>query len=65
MDLAFLATTESDADTLADTRTAAMRESLERIGRFDSLTALWKLRHSWFQPALISWPALLDTIRPD
>ncbi|VVE87451.1 GNAT family N-acetyltransferase [Pandoraea bronchicola] len=35
MRLTFPATTESDADALVDIRIAAMRESLEGIGRFD------------------------------
>ena len=51
MDLALLATTESDADTLADIRIAAMRESLERIGRFDPQRARERFLAS-FDPAL-------------
>ena len=35
MNLAFIPTALSDAQTLADIRVAAMRESLERVGRFD------------------------------
>ncbi|VVE84806.1 GNAT family N-acetyltransferase [Pandoraea sputorum] len=35
MNLTFSPTTQSDADLLASLRIAAMRESLERIGRFD------------------------------
>jgi hypothetical protein len=30
---------ESDGETLADLRVVAMRESLERVGRFDSIRA--------------------------
>ncbi len=33
--IAFVPTTASDADALADIRVEAMRESLERVGRFD------------------------------
>ncbi|MEX3764837.1 GNAT family N-acetyltransferase [Paraburkholderia phenoliruptrix] len=61
MDLAFLATTESDADTLADIRTAAMRESLERIGRFDPQRARERFLAS-FDPALC-WFIETDGIR--
>ncbi|WP_415817732.1 GNAT family N-acetyltransferase [Bordetella tumbae] len=35
MKLSFASTDSSDADVLVDIRIAAMRESLERIGRFD------------------------------
>jgi GNAT superfamily N-acetyltransferase len=42
--------TESDFDELAELRIAAMRESLERVGRFDPERARERLR-STFQPA--------------
>lgn len=51
MDLVFAATTESDADTLVGIRIAAMRESLERIGRFDPQRARERFLAS-FDPAL-------------
>ena len=35
MDITYINTTFEDADDLVDIRIAAMRESLERIGRFD------------------------------
>lgn len=43
--------TDSDFDALADLRIAAMRESLERVGRFDPERARQRLRAS-FAPAL-------------
>jgi GNAT superfamily N-acetyltransferase len=51
MKIAFPATTQSDADTLVAIRIAAMRESLERIGRFDSQRARERFLAS-FDPAL-------------
>ncbi|ALS60467.1 GNAT family N-acetyltransferase [Pandoraea norimbergensis] len=51
MNLIFSATTPSDADLLVDMRIAAMRESLERIGRFDPQRARDRFIAS-FDPAL-------------
>jgi GNAT superfamily N-acetyltransferase len=51
MNIAFTNTTESDADTLVNIRIAAMRESLERIGRFDPQRARERFLAS-FDPAL-------------
>lgn len=51
MNLSFPAAAESDADTLVDIRIAAMRESLERIGRFDRQWARVRFLAS-FDPAL-------------
>ncbi|MFP4896970.1 GNAT family N-acetyltransferase [Paraburkholderia sp. EG304] len=51
MNLAFLATARSDADTLVDIRIAAMRESLERIGRFHPQRARERFLTS-FDPSL-------------
>jgi GNAT superfamily N-acetyltransferase len=51
MNITFTNTTESDADTLVDIRIAAMRESLERIGRFDLQRARERFLAS-FDPAL-------------
>jgi GNAT superfamily N-acetyltransferase len=51
VNLAFTATTESDANTLVDIRIAAMRESLERIGRFDPQRARERFLAS-FDPVL-------------
>lgn len=42
--------TEADFEQLADLRVAAMRESLERVGRFDPERARARLRNS-FSPA--------------
>ncbi len=39
VDVAFVAATAQDADALVALRIAAMRESLERIGRFDPIRA--------------------------
>ncbi|RKE36231.1 acetyltransferase (GNAT) family protein [Paraburkholderia sp. BL23I1N1] len=39
MNLSFANTTHADVDTLVEIRIAAMRESLERIGRFDPVRA--------------------------
>lgn len=51
MNIAFTDTTASDADTLVAIRIAAMRESLERIGRFDPQRARGRFLAS-FDPAL-------------
>lgn len=51
VNLALATTTESDADTLVSIRIAAMRESLERIGRFDLQRARERFLAS-FDPAL-------------
>ncbi|MDH6151812.1 MULTISPECIES: GNAT family N-acetyltransferase [Paraburkholderia] len=50
MNIAFSDTTESDADTLVAIRIAAMRESLERVGRFDPQRARERFLAS-FDPA--------------
>lgn len=50
----FLNVVPTDFDELADIRVAAMRESLERVGRFDPVRARERLRgtfspeHTWF-----------------
>ncbi|VVD82034.1 GNAT family N-acetyltransferase [Pandoraea iniqua] len=49
--LTFTPTTPADADLLVDMRIAAMRESLERIGRFDPQRARDRFLAS-FDPAL-------------
>lgn len=46
--LAFAPVTESDFDELVALRIAAMRESLERIGRFDPVRARERLRSSFY-----------------
>ena len=51
MNLTFSPTTQSDADTLVSIRIAAMRESLERVGRFDPQRARERFLAS-FDPAL-------------
>lgn len=51
MNIAFTATTQPDADRLVAIRIAAMRESLERIGRFDPQRARERFLAS-FDPAL-------------
>jgi GNAT superfamily N-acetyltransferase len=51
MNIAFPTTTHSDVDTLVAIRIAAMRESLERIGRFDPQRARERFLTS-FDPAL-------------
>ena len=51
MNIAFSDTTRSDTDTLVAIRIAAMRESLERIGRFDPQRARERFLAS-FDPAL-------------
>ena len=43
----FLQVVASDFDALADFRVAAMRESLERVGRFDPMRARERLRSSF------------------
>ncbi|MGF6931560.1 GNAT superfamily N-acetyltransferase [Paraburkholderia sp. UCT70] len=50
MNIAFSDTTESDADILVAIRIAAMRESLERISRFDPQRARERFLRS-FDPA--------------
>lgn len=50
MNLTFSPTTHTDADALVATRIAAMRESLERIGRFDPQRARERFLAS-FDPA--------------
>lgn len=59
-----------DFDALAEIRIAAMRESLERVGRFDSARARERLRKSFYPEQ--TWFILLDgrevgfyTFRPD
>lgn len=51
MHIAFRDTTQSDADALVAIRIAAMRESLERIGRFDPQRARERFLAS-FDPAM-------------
>ena len=51
MTIALAPTALSDADTLVDIRIAAMRESLERLGRFDPQRARERFLAS-FDPAL-------------
>ncbi|MCC8404518.1 GNAT family N-acetyltransferase [Paraburkholderia sp. MMS20-SJTN17] len=51
MNITFSNTTQSDADTLVAIRIAAMRESLERIGRFNPQRARERFIAS-FDPAL-------------
>lgn len=51
MNLTFPPTTQSDADLLVSIRIAAMRESLERLGRFDPQRARERFLAS-FDPAL-------------
>lgn len=51
MNLSFTSTDSADADVLVDIRIAAMRESLERIGRFDPQRARERFLAS-FDPAL-------------
>ncbi|CAE6905528.1 hypothetical protein R69749_08384 [Paraburkholderia domus] len=51
MNIAFPTTTQPDAETLVAIRIAAMRESLERIGRFDPQRARERFLAS-FDPAL-------------
>ncbi|WP_322045751.1 GNAT family N-acetyltransferase [Paraburkholderia sp. J67] len=51
MRLTFSPTTQADADVLVEMRIAAMRESLERIGRFDPQRARERFLAA-FEPAL-------------
>lgn len=51
MNIVFAPTTQADADALVAIRIAAMRESLERIGRFDPQRARARFLAS-FEPAL-------------
>ncbi|RQS35443.1 N-acetyltransferase [Burkholderia sp. Bp8992] len=51
MNLTFVPTSQSDAETLVAIRIAAMRDSLERIGRFDPQRARDRFLAS-FDPAL-------------
>jgi GNAT superfamily N-acetyltransferase len=51
MNLTFSSTTQSDADLLVTIRIAAMRESLERVGRFDPQRARDRFMAT-FDPAL-------------
>jgi ribosomal protein S18 acetylase RimI-like enzyme len=46
-DIVTLPTTAADFEALADLRVAAMRESLERVGRFDATRARERLRSSF------------------
>ena len=50
MNLSFAGTTLADIDTLVQIRIAAMRESLERVGRFDLVRARERFVAS-FEPA--------------
>lgn len=45
--LTFAAVSEADFDALADLRIAAMRESLQRVGRFDPERARQRLRATY------------------
>ena len=51
MNIAYPLTTQSDAETLVAIRIAAMRESLERVDRFDPQRARERFLTS-FDPAL-------------
>lgn len=51
MRLTFAPTTQTDAESLVDMRIAAMRESLERIGRFDPQRARERFLAA-FEPTL-------------
>ncbi|APA87740.1 GNAT family N-acetyltransferase [Paraburkholderia sprentiae WSM5005] len=57
MNISFATTTQSDAETLVAIRIAAMRESLERIGRFDPRRARERFLAS-FDPALCRFIAV-------
>ena len=57
MNIAFPNTTQSDAGTLVAIRIAAMRESLDRIGRFDPQRARERFLAS-FDPALCRFIAV-------
>lgn len=61
MDLAFVPTELTDADALVNIRIAAMRESLERLGRFDPQRARERFLAT-FEPALCRFIAV-DGIR--
>ncbi|GAB3074010.1 GNAT family N-acetyltransferase [Bordetella muralis] len=50
MNLTFASTDSADADVLVDMRIAAMRESLERIGRFDPQRARERFLASFDPP---------------
>lgn len=50
LNVSFVPAAEADFDRLAELRIAAMRESLERVGRFDPARARERLRSS-FRPA--------------
>ena len=56
MAVSFTAVSAGDLESLADLRVAAMRESLERMDRFDPVRARERLRKS-FQPAATWWIA--------
>ena len=47
MDLSFRAVTDTDFEALVSIRIAAMRESLERVGRFDPERARERLRQTY------------------
>ncbi|MEQ5841906.1 GNAT family N-acetyltransferase [Paraburkholderia acidicola] len=51
MNITYTATTSADADTLVEIRILAMKESLERIGRFDAQRARDRFLAS-FDPSL-------------
>jgi GNAT superfamily N-acetyltransferase len=51
MNIAYQATTRDDADDLVEIRILAMRESLERIGRFDRQRVRDRFLHA-FDPSL-------------
>lgn len=61
MNLAFANTSQSDVETLVAMRIAAMRESLERIGRFDPQRARDRFLAS-FDPALCRF-ILVDDVK--
>ena len=54
MDISFASVLASDADALADLRVEAMRESLERVGRFDPARARARLLDG-FAPGHTRW----------
>lgn len=57
MELTFASTTHGDVETLVQMRIAAMRESLERVGRFDPQRARDRFLSS-FEPALCKFIAV-------
>ena len=68
-DITYSPVTADDFETLAELRIAAMRESLERIGRFDPVRARERLRNSFYPEH--TWLVLVDghaagfyTLRP-